>query len=124
MGLMGIGMAPATGSRSDLVLLCGGTEPQRVAARRGHGRLINGSEPVVVGDVESLLRRAPQCRAVIICGGLAGMSSYFVEQLIRQRAPNATLVRADRTSGPTGSASRRGRRMLLRRLRGAAAISH
>jgi hypothetical protein len=121
---MGKGMAAEPRLRSDLVLLCGGTEPERAKARRRHARVAGGSAPVVVGDLESLMRRAPQSRVVIICGGLAGLSSYYVEQLIKQRAPQATLVRADRAPGPTGPAHRRGRRPVLRRLRGAAAIPH
>ena len=121
---MGKGMASEPRSRSDLVLVCGGTEPERAKARRRNARVFNGSAPVVVGDLESLLRRAPQSRAVIICGGLAGLSSYYVEQLIKQRAPQATLVRADRIPGLTGPAHRRGRRAVVRRLRGAAAIPH
>jgi hypothetical protein len=120
----GKGKATEAAPRSDLVLLCGGTEPERAAARTGQAGLINGSDPVVVMDLPSLLRCAPHSRAVIICGQLAGVSSYFVERLIKQRAPQATLVRADRPSGPTGRASRRGRRAVLRRLRGAAAIPH
>jgi hypothetical protein len=118
----GKGKASDAASGSDLVLLCGGTELDRAAVRSGHKGLINGSDPVVVGDLQSLLRCAPHSRAVIICGQLAGMSSYHVEQLLKQRAPQATLVRADRTAGPTGPASRRGRRAVLRRLMGAQAL--
>lgn len=120
----GKGKAAKAASRSDLVLLCGGTEPERSAARTGHDGLINGSDPVVVMDLQSLLRCAPHSRAVIICGGLAGVSSYFVERMIRQRAPEATLVRADWTRGPAGPARRRGRRAVLRRLIGTPAIPH
>jgi hypothetical protein len=124
MILRGKGKVSEPGPGSDLVLLCGGTEPERAAARAGHPRLINGSDPVVVMDLQSLLRCAPNSRAVIICGQLAGVSSYFVERLLKQRAPQATLVRADRTTGPAGPADRRGRRAVIRRLRGAAAIPH
>jgi hypothetical protein len=113
---MGKGKASPTAMRSDLVLLCGGTEPERAAARTGHEGLINGSDPVVVVDLQSLLRCAPHSRAVIICGQLAGVSSYSVERLIKQRAPQATLVRADRMTGPTGPAGQRGRHAVLRRL--------
>ena len=120
----GKGKTRKAAAQSDLVLLCGGTEPQRRAARTGHDGLIDGSDPVVVRDLQSLLRCAPHSRAVIICGELAGVSSYFVERLIRQRAPQATLVRADRTRGPTGSAGRRGRRAVLRRLIRTPAIPH
>jgi len=121
---MGKGKASKAARPADLVLLCGGTELARAAARTGHDGLINGSDPVVVRDLQSLLRCAPHSRAVIICGELAGVSSYFVERLIRQRAPQATLVRTDWTRGPTGPARRRGRRAVLRRLRGAAAVTH
>ena len=120
----GKGKTRKAAPRSDLVLLCGGTEPQRTAARTGHDGLIDGSDPVVVRDLQSLLRCAPHSRAVIICGELAGVSSYFVERLIRQRAPQATLVRADWTRGPTGPAARRGRRAVLRRLIRTPAIPH
>jgi hypothetical protein len=120
----GKGKARRAASRSDLVLLCGGTEPARAAARTGHDGLINGSDPVVVMDLQSLLRCAPHSRAVIVCGELAGVSSYFVERLIRQRAPKATLVRADWAHGPAGSAAQRGRRAVLRRLIRTPAIPH
>ncbi len=62
----------------------------------GNPELINGSAAVAVGDLESLLRCAPRCRAVIVCGGLAGLSAQSLERLVRQRAPQARLVRADR----------------------------
>jgi hypothetical protein len=109
---------------SELVLICGGTESQRVAARSENGRLMIGSEPLAVGDLQSLLRCAPHSRAVIICGDVAGMSPDVVERLVRARAPQATLVRADRFAEQTGSARRRGRRAMQNRLRGAAAAPH
>ena len=110
------GRASGAAPQADMVLLCGGTELERAAARSGQEGLINGSDPVVVMDLQSLLRCAPHSRAVIICGQLAGVSSYSVERLIKQRAPQATLVRADRTTGPPGPAGRRGRHAVLRRL--------
>jgi hypothetical protein len=78
----------------DLVLLCGGTEGTRETARLGNGDVISQSASLAVEDVQSLLRCAPISRAVIVCGGLNGMTAYTVERLIRQRAPGATLIRA------------------------------
>src|SRR5205085_12290314 len=75
MFAMGTGMGPETALRSDLVLLCGGTELERTAALAGHRRLIDSSDPVVVGDLQSLPHCPPYSRAVIVCGPLAGMSS-------------------------------------------------
>ncbi len=100
----------------DLVLVCGGTEGHRETARAGNSDLINGSEPVVASDVQSLLRYAPHSRAVIVCGELAGMSVPMVERLIRQRAPQAGLIRADRASEQAGPVRRRARRGVLARL--------
>jgi hypothetical protein len=81
----------------------------------GNSDVIDGTRSVAVGDVSSLLRCAPRSGAVIICGELSGMSAHAVERLVRQRAPQARLIRADRAIEITGSARRRGRRSLLAR---------
>jgi hypothetical protein len=99
----------------DLVVLCGGTEEFREAARTDHCELVDHSPHLVVGDVQSLLRCAPRSSAVIVCGELAGISASTVERLIRQRAPQARLVRADRAVEQARSARRRVRNGLLRR---------
>lgn len=119
---MGQGTGSEAAPRSDLVLLCGGTERQRELARARNAGLIGGSEPVVVGDLESLVRCASSSRAVIVCGGLSGMSVYVIERLVRQRAPYATLVRADRATEQGRPTMPRGRRVVLRRLLRAAAL--
>lgn len=106
----------------DLVLLCGGTEGHRDELRGSNCDLINGSEPVVASDVQSLLRYAPHSRAVIVCGELAGMSVPMVERLIRQHAPQAGLIRADRPSERVGPARRPPRRSVLARLTRLASI--
>jgi hypothetical protein len=111
-------------ARSGLVLLCGGSSLQRVAARARDEKLINGSDPVVVGDVESLLRCAPASRAVIVCGELAGMPADAVEQLVSRRAPQARLVRADRAAERARSGGRWRQRAMVRRLIRTAAVPH
>lgn len=122
MSAQGKWAAPKTVGQCDLVLLCGGTEGQRDEVRAGNSDLINGSDPVVASDVQSLLRYAPQSRAVIVCGELAGMSVPMVERLLRQHAPQAGLIRADRASERTGPARRRARRRVLARLTRLASI--
>lgn len=97
-------------SEPALVVLCGGTESHRQTAQRENLELIDQSVPVAVGDAESLLRHAPRSRAVIVCGELAGISANTVERLIRQHAPRAALIRADRATEQSAAARRPRRR--------------
>jgi hypothetical protein len=77
-----------------LVLLAGGTAWTRASARRGNDMVIDQSASIVASDVESLLRIAPSSRVVIVCGELEGVSATTVERLVRERAPDARLIRA------------------------------
>jgi hypothetical protein len=99
-----------------LVLLCGGNARQRQLARTEHTALFDGSEQVAVADVQALLRCATRSRAVIVCGELAGMSAHMVERLVRERAPQTKVIRADRPVPKARFARRRRPRGVLRGL--------
>ncbi len=89
-------MESLTCASDHLVVFCGGSELHRIAAQDANREIVSMSAPIAVGDVQALLRCATRSGAVIVCGDLAGVSASTVERLIKQHAPQARLVRADR----------------------------